>query len=174
MDGDETKSKGRKKGKTAKWETNTVELRTAMKISRSYSPWTDREDVKLTNVVKKPRILDAINVAWAARLIANKKSANPMEEEDLKKCFYIDVSQGVERKGAYGSITALCKGAHSDKRHWGFYCLEFIADDQTLAHQNHSNRDSNSKVNLEPDQPQNRSSTQTSKLLRYVVSRASH
>ena len=118
MDGGDMKGRGKgKRIKAAQWENYTVELRTTMGISHSYSPWTDRSDVKLTNVVKKPRILDTINVAWAARLIANKNSTSPMNDEDLKKGFYIDVTQGVERK-AYGDITTLCKGDHLDERHY--------------------------------------------------------
>jgi hypothetical protein len=62
----------------------------------------------MTNVPRRPRVLDAIGVAWACRLQANKSAAPPLTDRMLRKGFFIDISQGIERK-AFGGISTLCQ-----------------------------------------------------------------
>jgi hypothetical protein len=62
----------------------------------------------LTNVPPNRRVHDAIDVAWSSRLLSNK-GPNKKSEAELKQGFFIDISQGVERK-SWGKISTLCQG----------------------------------------------------------------
>ena len=94
------------KRKFAKWKGHSTDVRNALKIASQWSPWTDAGcKRRLRRVPQTARALDLLNVAWGARLMANQG----MLEADLVLGFYVDLSQGIERR-PWGGLSVFATG----------------------------------------------------------------
>ena len=85
-----------------RWQSHTADVRNKLGISREYNPWTVRPR-SLTGVPTDARTCDLLNVAWAARL------NNSMSEAEAKEHFFVDISQGVQRR-RWGSLSTVLQG----------------------------------------------------------------
>ena len=75
-------------------------------MSKNFKPWTTRPDVQLHCVVRTPRVLECLDIAWIHRLAASDGSYS---DEQLRHCFYIDLSQGIERH-SFGDPSLMATG----------------------------------------------------------------
>ena len=57
-----------RKSSLAEWRAHSCRARTKVGASAGYSGWTDRPEVVLHGVPHNPRVIDALNLAWATRL----------------------------------------------------------------------------------------------------------
>ncbi len=82
--------------KTGEWQAHSKQARAKLGISTSYMPWSRRSpQPKLDGVPCTPRVLQAINIAWAWATAAQDRHDMG---RDMAFPFYIDCSQCVSRK----------------------------------------------------------------------------
>jgi hypothetical protein len=86
-----------------RWRCHSNELRTKLGVSATFQPWTSqlRELVGVPRHL--PRILDLLDIAWIVALKNNQKLPpdTRMTESQLKVGYFVDISQGVNRKPWY-------------------------------------------------------------------------
>ena len=75
------------------WQARSNVMRTQVKCPQGSRPWTSR--ARLRGLPPRARVVDLVDVAYASRL-ASKPPGTRVA--DLTKNFFVDVSQGVERK----------------------------------------------------------------------------
>ncbi len=82
-------------------------MRHKWKLSATFQPWTTRKDVRLTGVPLSERVREVLDVAWGVRLSSNEDKG--YEDTVLRKGFFVDLSQGVERT-AWGDLGVFATG----------------------------------------------------------------
>lgn len=99
------------------WNVHSAKLRDTMQISPDFAPWTSRPEVKLRNfpvvsAATRSRMLDLMNIAWAARL---REGKGKLDVKALKQGFYVNLSQACQRK-PWGSIGTMLQG-NQERKH---------------------------------------------------------
>lgn len=84
-----------------KWPSYSAQIRHTLNVTSDFAPWTTRKDVRLHGVPQDcRRILDVIDVAWIHALRVNAEAPEEHQKtmQDLRKEFFVDVSQAVQRR----------------------------------------------------------------------------
>ena len=90
----------------AKWKVHSACVRSALNLPGKSSPWTARGDVTLHGLGRpSARVLDVLDVAWSCRRNSMPGTAT---SEDLKRGFWANVSQAVQRR-PWGPLPLACK-----------------------------------------------------------------
>ena len=90
----------------AKWQVHSARVRSALNLRGKSSPWTARGDVTLHGLGRpSARVLDVLDVAWSCRRNSMPGTAT---SEDLKRGFWANVSQAVQRR-PWGPPPVACK-----------------------------------------------------------------
>ena len=96
----------------AKWKENSRKLRETFEMSRAWCPWTNASLAPLLRLVPMtPRVHELINIAWGARLSGNNPK-QPLTSAQLRKDFFVDISQDVLRRPWGEGVSTVTRGIH--------------------------------------------------------------
>ena len=99
-----------------KWTQHSEKARRHFGMSRYWRPWTAPSDASrvphLFGVSGGPRVIELLDIAWGARLTSNAAAApkEQMQVQDLKRDYYANISQSVDRS-PWGSLPTVARGA---------------------------------------------------------------
>lgn len=91
----------------ARWQSDSVAMRSSLKISSGYNSWTRAgaiPGVQCLGVPRHPRFLDVLDCAWAARL----RKIGGAGLEACRKGWFVNLSQGVCRRPWGPGTRTLC------------------------------------------------------------------
>jgi hypothetical protein len=110
-----------------KWTNHSSSERDRLGMSASSRPWTSRPDVSLRGVPDRARVRATVDIGWGARLL---KAAPGTNFENLRKGYYIDVTQAIQRKkyGSTGTLTQGTKSKTSSPTLLALRCCSFVSN----------------------------------------------
>ncbi len=87
------------------WRKHSAKVRAMVQVSPQFDGWSSRQGIRLAGFPRSERCLDALNVAWAARLMS--ATSKQVTSDELRQGYWVNVAQSVDRRpwGGPGCLT---------------------------------------------------------------------